>query len=226
MSNEVEAIKGIVASLYAAQRALRALAPEYRWAGMGNLLGDFGEFIAIDHYGLTRAPAGSQGFDAFTPDGRSVQIKANHASSSIGFRGEADLLWGTKTSSAVSARRAADSETLKSWAGWNIAAPRARGIGIETVLTPIRSPKANAICERVIGTLRRDCLDHVIVLGERHLRRVLREYVSYDNETRPHRSLEREPPAGARELPPSSARCRVVAEPILGGLHHRYRWAA
>ena len=92
MSNEVEAIKGIVASLYAAQRALRALAPEYRWAGMGNLLGDFGEFIAIDHYGLTRAPAGSQGFDAFTPDGRSVQIKANHASSSIGFRGEADLL--------------------------------------------------------------------------------------------------------------------------------------
>jgi putative transposase len=103
---------------------------------------------------------------------------------------------------------------------------RARGIGIETVLTPIRSPKANAICERVIGTLRRDCLDHVIVLGERHLRRVLREYVSYYNETRPHRSLELEPPAGARELPPSSARRRIVAEPILGGLHHRYRWAA
>ncbi len=62
--------------------------------------------------------------------------------------------------------------------------------------------------------------------GERHLRRVLREYVSYYNETRPHRSLELEPPAGARELPPSSTRCRVVAEPILGGLHHRYRWAA
>jgi transposase InsO family protein len=56
--------------------------------------------------------------------------------------------------------------------------PRAAALGIETVLTPVRAPKANAIAERVIGTIPRDCLDHLIVLTERHLRRILREYVA------------------------------------------------
>jgi hypothetical protein len=81
-----------MATLFSAQNALRELAPDFRWAGLGNLLGDYGEFVAIEAYGLTKAPAGSGGFDALTHDGKTVQIKANHAASQIGFRGEADLL--------------------------------------------------------------------------------------------------------------------------------------
>jgi len=66
---------------------------------------------------------------------------------------------------------------------------RARAIGIEAVLTPIRAPHANGIAERVIGTLRRECFDHVIPLNERHVRRVLREYATYYNEVHRHRTL-------------------------------------
>jgi hypothetical protein len=94
MNNEqkIEAIKGVVSSLFASQRALRALAPEYRWAGLGNLLGDFGEFIAVNRYALTKASAGSNGYDCKTADGQTVQVKTNHASTQIGFRGKADLM--------------------------------------------------------------------------------------------------------------------------------------
>ena len=90
--SNVRAVQHIMATLFSAQNALRELAPNFRWAGLGNLLGDYGEFVAIEAYGLLKAPAGSSGFDAVTPDGRTVQIKANHAASQIGFRGEADLL--------------------------------------------------------------------------------------------------------------------------------------
>jgi putative transposase len=103
---------------------------------------------------------------------------------------------------------------------------RARAIGIETVPTPIRAPQASALAELVIGTIRRECLDHVIMLNERHLRGVLREFVGFYNTARPHRSLALEPPTGPRGLPPPSERRRVVADPILGGLHHVYDWAA
>lgn len=91
-AKKVEAVKGILSSLFASQRALRAIAPEYKWAGLGNLLGDFGEFIATQEYGLVKASAGANGYDAKTPDGKSVQVKTNHASSQIGFRGQADLM--------------------------------------------------------------------------------------------------------------------------------------
>jgi len=91
-NRNVEAVKGVIASLFASQRALRALAPEYRWAGLGNLLGDFGEFLAEKAYGLQKAPSGSSGFDAKTPGGLTVQVKTNHAANQIGFRGEADLM--------------------------------------------------------------------------------------------------------------------------------------
>jgi hypothetical protein len=80
-----------MATLSSAQNALRSLAPDFRWAGLGNLLGDYGEFVAIEAYGLEKAPAGSNGFDATTPEGKTVQIKANHAANQIGFRGGADL---------------------------------------------------------------------------------------------------------------------------------------
>jgi hypothetical protein len=78
----------------------------------------------------------------------------------------------------------------------------------------------------VIGTIRRECLDHLIARNERHLSRVLSEYVGYYNASRPHRSLGLEPPAGPRPLTRPSDHGRVVAEPVLGGLHHVYDWAA
>ena len=89
---EQEAIKHIVATIFSAQDALRDLAPDQRWAGMGNLLGDYGEYIALSNYNLKKAPGGADGYDATTADGMKVQIKANHSSATIGFRGEADLL--------------------------------------------------------------------------------------------------------------------------------------
>jgi putative transposase len=66
---------------------------------------------------------------------------------------------------------------------------RAKRIGIDAIATPVRSPRANAVAERVIGTLRRECLDHVIVLDEQHLASVLAEFVRYYNQERPHRRL-------------------------------------
>ena len=102
---------------------------------------------------------------------------------------------------------------------------RAARIGITTILTPVRAPNANAIAERVIGTLRRECLDHLIVINERHLRRVLVEYVEHYNMMRPHRSLGLDAPAGrlpTHHFPGARLRRRAV----LGGLHHEYRWAA
>jgi transposase InsO family protein len=100
--------------------------------------------------------------------------------------------------------------------------PRARGLGIETVLTPARAPRANAVAERVIGTLRRECLDHVIVLNETHLRSVLAEYVRYYNAERPHRALELDTPI--QRIRPATGPIR--ASPVLGGLHHTYQRAA
>jgi len=90
--NEIVAIKNIIGSLYSLQNSLRALAPDFKWAGLGNLLGDYGEYVAINHYKLKKAPPGSDGFDAKTRDEKTVQIKTNHAASMIGYRGEADLM--------------------------------------------------------------------------------------------------------------------------------------
>ena len=73
---------------------------------------------------------------------------------------------------------------------------RAESIGIDIFLTPVRAPSANEIAERVIGTLRRECLDHLIVINERHLRRVLGEYIQHYNAVRPHRSLALDAPEG------------------------------
>jgi hypothetical protein len=96
---EQEAIKHIVATIFSAQNALRDLAPDQRWAGMGNLLGDYGEYIALTNYNLKKASGGADGYDALTTDGLKVQVKANHSSSTIGFRGDADLLLVLKVES-------------------------------------------------------------------------------------------------------------------------------
>ena len=99
---------------------------------------------------------------------------------------------------------------------------RARGLGIETVLTPARAPRANAIAERVVRTFRNECLDHLIPLDERHLRTILAEYVAYDNTERPHRSLGLEPPLTRARLTSGS----ICARPVLGGLHYVYQRTA
>ncbi|KAF0191299.1 MAG: hypothetical protein FD165_1895 [Gammaproteobacteria bacterium] len=88
----IAAIQHLLASIFASQKALKELAPDYNWSGLGNLLGDFGELIAIDHYDLTKAPSGASSYDALTQDGKTVQIKTNRAAGQIGFRGDADLL--------------------------------------------------------------------------------------------------------------------------------------
>ena len=99
---------------------------------------------------------------------------------------------------------------------------KARAIGIETVLTAVRAPKTNAIAERVVGTLRRECLDHLIIVNERHLRLVLREYVAHYNHVRPHQALELWAPDDRRPRSPPRSEGQVVGRPILGGLHHEY----
>lgn len=100
--------------------------------------------------------------------------------------------------------------------------PRAAELGIQTLLTPIHAPKANAIAERVIGTVRRECLDHLIVFNERHLRRLLQEYVEHYNRGRPHRSLSLAPPEERPIRLIATAGGRVKARPVLGGLIYEY----
>jgi transposase InsO family protein len=89
----------------------------------------------------------------------------------------------------------------------------------EAVIAP-RSPWQNAYAERVIGSLRRECLDHVVVVGERHLLGILSKYVDYYNRTRTHLSLAKDAPESRSLQPPSQG--RVVEVPRVGGLHHEY----
>ena len=97
---------------------------------------------------------------------------------------------------------------------------RIKSLGIEEVVTAPRSPWQNPFCERVIGSIRRDCLDHVIVLNERHLCRILSEYISYYHTCRTHLSLNKDPPETRPVEPPEMG--NIVAFPRVGGLHHRY----
>ena len=99
---------------------------------------------------------------------------------------------------------------------------RAQRIGIDSIATPIHAPKANAVIERVIGTLRRECLDHLIVLDEQHLQSVLAEYVAYYNRERPHRTLGLQTPEP--RLRPTTG--PIWSRPVLNGLHHAYERAA
>jgi len=101
---------------------------------------------------------------------------------------------------------------------------RVESMGIEEVPTAPRSPWQNPYCERVIGSIRRECLDHVIVLNERHLCRILSEYFDYYHNSRPHLSLDRNSPTPrAVELPSQG---QVISTAQVGGLHHRYSRAA
>jgi putative transposase len=96
---------------------------------------------------------------------------------------------------------------------------------IRIVPTPARAPRANAIAERFIGTLCRECLDHLLIAGPRHLAAVLQEYIAHYNSHRPHRALHQQPPEG-RTPPPSGATIRPLRRGRLGGLVHEYVQAA
>ena len=106
-----------------------------------------------------------------------------------------------------------------------------RALGLEVLRSPFSSPKANAICERVIGTIRRECLDWMIPMSEADLRSILREWVAHYNRGRPHSVLgpgAPGPPAGSAPAPKSESRrswtpgALVRAKSVLGGLHHEY----
>ena len=97
---------------------------------------------------------------------------------------------------------------------------RAAGMGITEVLAAPSSPWQNPYAERLIGSIRHECLDHVIVLGDRHLRRVLTAYLTYYHEARTHLSLEKDSPTPRRVQ--GTTEGRVVALAEVGGLHHRY----
>jgi putative transposase len=112
-----------------------------------------------------------------------------------------------------------------------------RALGLRVLRSPFSSPKANAICERSIGTIRRECLDWMIPMSERHLRSILREWVAHYNGGRPHSALgpavpgppavPSPPPGSACAPKPESRRlwtpgALVRAKSVLGGLHHEY----
>ena len=97
---------------------------------------------------------------------------------------------------------------------------RVAEMGIREVLTAPRCPWRNPYAERLIGSIRRECLDHLIVLGEGQLRQILREYFDYYNEMRPHQSLEKNSPVPREIEPPGKG--KIISVPQVGGLHHRY----
>ena len=105
-----------------------------------------------------------------------------------------------------------------------------QAFGVRPLRTPVQAPKANVYCERLVGTIRRECLDYLIPINEQHLRRVLKELVHFDNRGRPHASLGPGiPEPNQAKVSSSGHRHRLPAgyvvksEPVLGGLHHDYR---
>jgi transposase InsO family protein len=108
-----------------------------------------------------------------------------------------------------------------------------RKLGLRVLKTPYRAPKANAVCERVIGSMRRECLDWLIPLSESHLRGILKNWVAHYNQGRPHMSLGPgvpDPPTGVPVSLQHARHCvgdklKVIARSVLGGLHHEYSLA-
>jgi putative transposase len=102
----------------------------------------------------------------------------------------------------------------------------AAGTQIEVLRTPVRASKANAICERFLGSVRRECLDHLLILGERHLFQVMKAYIEYYNLYRPHQGLAQRIPTQLEAAPLPTQPRLVVAKPVLAGLHHHYSQVA
>jgi putative transposase len=98
--------------------------------------------------------------------------------------------------------------------------------GVRIIKTPVRAPRANAIAERWVGSARRECLNWILIAGERHLRLVLSEYADHYNLHRPHRALQQGPPAGRPQPPNPGTAARVLRRDRLGGLIHEYAQVA
>jgi putative transposase len=101
--------------------------------------------------------------------------------------------------------------------------------GIRILASPPQAPRANAICERIVGTLRRELLDRMLIVSEHHLRQVLTEYLRHYNTARPHRALDQLTPAQAGTSPPAPVNLadhRIRRKKVLGGLTHEYYVAA
>ena len=99
-----------------------------------------------------------------------------------------------------------------------VATRRLRAMGIRDKPTAPASPWQNGFAERLIGSIRRECVDHIIVLGEAHLRRILKSYADYYNGVRTHRSLNKDAPV-SRQIQRTGS---IKSHAILGGLHHHY----
>jgi transposase InsO family protein len=102
----------------------------------------------------------------------------------------------------------------------------AKETGIEMLKIPYRVPRVNAICERCLGSVRREGLDHLLIFGEGQLYRGIREYVGYFNRARPHQGIRQRPPEGPRFEGSVPTEGKILPRPILHGLHHDYRRAA
>lgn len=98
--------------------------------------------------------------------------------------------------------------------------------GIKLLKTPVHAPKANAICERFLGSVRRECLDHLPILSEGYLRRIVTNYAAYFNQARPHQGIDQQIPALMGQVPPFESLGRpIISRSVLGGLHHDHRRA-
>jgi putative transposase len=99
--------------------------------------------------------------------------------------------------------------------------------GIKLLKTPVHAPRANAICERFLRNVRQECLDHLLIVQEKQLQRVLNAYVAYFNQARPHQGIQQQIPERLRSVPSSQdVGNKVIARPVMGGLHHEYQWVA
>jgi transposase InsO family protein len=97
---------------------------------------------------------------------------------------------------------------------------------VKSVRTAFKSPWQNGVAERFVGSCRRDLFDHVIVLNERHLKRLMTEYVRYYHNDRTHLGLGKQTPAGRKAATITAMSTKIISMPRLGGLHHRYDLAA
>jgi putative transposase len=102
----------------------------------------------------------------------------------------------------------------------------AKASGIGVVRTPYRAPLANAICERFLGSVRRECIDHLLILSDRQLYRVIRGYVGFFNAARPHQGIEQLIPGMLESGGAEKYEGRIIAFPVLNGLQHDYRRVA
>ena len=99
--------------------------------------------------------------------------------------------------------------------------------GIEILKTPIAATNANAICERFLESVRHECLDHLLVLSQRHVYRMVKAYVLCFNQQRPHQGIDQSIPIPSESIPANSNQGQTIQSyPVLGGLHTIYQWAA